>query len=191
MFFLDDGLRRERSSIFFINFFLGIIIALLSGCATPARSVNMIPDSYQVKNRYNYSVELRVEGGKKQTFMDGSQITNEGFKGALEEAIRKSEIFSKISEGNNSEYLLAVQIITLDRPLVGIKHEVKLATNWKLINLKSQEKIWDEFIVSSYTATPSDSISGITRLRLANEGAARENIKEGISQLSHVDLSGN
>ena len=44
--------------------------------------------------------------------------------------------------------------------------------------------MWEQTIVSPYTATISDAFIGIERLKLANEGAIRESIKSGIEHIS-------
>ena len=43
-------------------------------------------------------------------------------------------------------------------------------------------------ILSSYTANMSDSFAGVTRLRLAVEGAARENIASGLKEISNLNF---
>ncbi|MFI4891262.1 MAG: hypothetical protein ACHQIL_12090 [Steroidobacterales bacterium] len=47
----------------------------------------------------------------------------------------------------------------------------------------------DESITTDFSATTSDAFAAVKRLRLANEGAARANITEGLRRLSAVDLS--
>lgn len=43
-------------------------------------------------------------------------------------------------------------------------------------------------ITSSFTGTMSDAFAGVTRLRLATEGAARNNIRDAIAQMSVLTL---
>lgn len=43
-------------------------------------------------------------------------------------------------------------------------------------------------ITSSYTASMGDSLVGVTRLRLAVEGAARNNIKQGLEAIAAMNL---
>ncbi|MCH6568427.1 MAG: hypothetical protein IH801_08735 [Nitrospinae bacterium] len=55
---------------------------------------------------------------------------------------------------------------------------------YQLIDLKSGKPLFDEVIVSSYTAKLSDDYwSGSKRLKLANEGSIRENISAFIKKL--------
>ena len=48
--------------------------------------------------------------------------------------------------------------------------------------------VWQESIASEYTATPGDAFAAVKRLRLATEGAAKNNIAEGLSRISKLSL---
>lgn len=63
---------------------------------------------------------------------------------------------------------------------------VKAVVNYKLTDKTSHNTILKETIDSSYTAQFSDSVVGVKRLRLANEGAIKENIKQFIEKLNHL-----
>ena len=49
-------------------------------------------------------------------------------------------------------------------------------------------EILKETIIASYTAGFSDSVVAVKRLRLANEGSARENIHELLKALSKLKI---
>jgi hypothetical protein len=48
--------------------------------------------------------------------------------------------------------------------------------------------VWHKTITSSYTAPFSAAFVGVTRLRLAMEGAARKNIEQAIQDISQLRL---
>ncbi len=52
-------------------------------------------------------------------------------------------------------------------------------------------EILKETIIASYTAGFSDSVVAVKRLRLANEGSARENIHEFLKALSNLKIEKN
>ncbi|MEA3232968.1 MAG: hypothetical protein U9Q05_14525 [Thermodesulfobacteriota bacterium] len=162
-------------------------ILLVSGCASPSKSVNMVPKNLNIKNQYPYSVNVEVGGGSKTNPLWTSQISDQAFREAITNSLTQSGIFSKVINGSNADYLLEVIITNCNQPIVGFDMTVSMVTHWELTNLKTNKEIWEDFISSSYTATVGDAFAGIKRLRLANEGAARENIKEGISTLSSLD----
>lgn len=52
----------------------------------------------------------------------------------------------------------------------------------------SNEVIFQGNVSTTHTATMGEAFAGAKRLRLANEGAARANIKEGLRRLSQLKL---
>jgi hypothetical protein len=53
---------------------------------------------------------------------------------------------------------------------------------------QSGKTVWTKDVNSEYTAKVSDAFAGVERLRLANEGAARENIRQAISDMAALTL---
>ncbi len=172
----------------FIKFFLLLVVAVLSGCASGAVSSNMVSSDVQVANKHPYSVSVVVDGGKDTNPMWASQISNPEFQSAIAETLAKSGVFRTIIKDGNSDYLLEVNITALQQPVFGINFTVSMSTNWKLTSVKDKKPVMEQVIESSYTAGMGDSVVGVKRLRIANEGAARENIKEGASKLSAIRL---
>jgi hypothetical protein len=68
---------------------------------------------------------------------------------------------------------------------------VNLTANWKLTHIATRKIVYQDDISKSYTATVGDAFVAIKRLRLAEEGAARENITEGLNRISRLNLQGN
>jgi hypothetical protein len=48
--------------------------------------------------------------------------------------------------------------------------------------------VWTRDINSEYTAKASAAFAGVERLRLANEGAARENILQAVTEMAGLTL---
>jgi len=82
--------------------------------------------------------------------------------------------------------LLDVVIQRLHQPMAGTDMTVDMKVAWTLTNLATGNEVWDEVIRSSHTATVGDEFVGICRLQLANEGAARENIRRGLKAIPRV-----
>ena len=89
---------------------------------------------------------------------------------------------------DSAQYQLEVIITELDQPWGGLDLTVALSTRWKLTKRGSSEPTWKHSIHASYTATFADAFAAIKRLRLANEGAARKSIAEGIRRISELNL---
>ena len=162
--------------------------AVLSGCSTPATSKSMVVSTFSLQKVFPYSVSVNVLGGKETSAMDKSQISNEAFMQAIEDSLYKSGLFSKIIHGKNADYLLNVMIFNLAQPSFGFSFTVKMEAVWSLAHADSKKVLMRESVRSSFTATTGDAFAGVTRLRIATEGAAQENIRLGIKKLSQLNL---
>jgi nucleoside diphosphate kinase len=165
-----------------------VVVGVMSGCATPATHEGMIPRDYDTPTRHARTVSIKVGGGQETSAMWKSQISDEAFSKALVEAITKSQVFSKVIEGQGGEYLLNVGIISMDQPSFGLNFTVKMEAGWSLVNAATGQVVWQKAIKSEHTATAGDAMVGATRLRLANEGAARNNIQLGLAEISRLKL---
>ena len=162
--------------------------AVLSGCSTPATSKSMVVSTFSLQKVFPYSVSVNVLGGKETSAMDKSQISNEAFMQAIADSLYKSGLFSKIIHGKNADYLLNVMIFNLAQPSFGFSFTVKMEAVWSLAHADSKKELMRESIRSSFTATVGDAFAAVTRLRIATEGVAQENIRLGIKKLSQLNL---
>jgi hypothetical protein len=177
----ENRLRR-----LFTWFLAGFVV--LSGCSTPAVSKSMVVQDVQFTKVYPYSVTVTAMGGKETSALDKPQISNEAFEQAIEDSLKKSGLFEKISGNKDSDYFLTVTIFELVQPSFGASFTVKMKSVWSLVQSDPRIIILRESIQSSSTATMGDALGAATRLRLATEGAAQENIRLGIEKLSQLNL---
>ncbi|MCL4456713.1 MAG: hypothetical protein M1147_05660 [Nitrospirae bacterium] len=164
------------------------VVAFLAGCATPAKHEGMIPTALEVAGKHSKTVSVSVQGGQETTWMSSSKISNEAFTEALVGAITKSGVFSSVIQGKDADYLLTVALFNLEQPVFGLSYTVKMVSDWTLQRADNKAVVWQESIKSEYTATLGDAIVGVTRLRLATEGAARDNIARGLAKISQLKL---
>lgn len=165
---------------------LTLLLAFCSGCSTPAQPTAMVPASATVARKYTGSVVLSTQGGLPTNPMNMSDISNEDFTTAVVSSLDKFGLFSSVVRAGDGDYRLDVRLLKLNRPMMGFDMCVSMETYWKLIRTSDGKVLFDESVHSSYTATISDAFVGIVRLRLANEGSARENIKSAVERLSRV-----
>lgn len=78
---------------------------------------------------------------------------------------------------------MTATLIKLQQPFIGLNLTVNCQVKYNLTNRNTNEMVYNKTINSTYTATFSDSALAVQRLRLANEGAARENIRQFIMDL--------
>ncbi len=69
------------------------------------------------------------------------------------------------------------------QPLAGFDMTVKASVKYTLTDTQTGKKVFDEFVSTSHTATMGDTVIGVQRLRLANQGAIKKNIKALIDLL--------
>jgi hypothetical protein len=162
--------------------------ALLGGCATGASHEAMVPTGITAANKHPQSVSVEVTGGQDTDAVGKSQISNESFAQALEQAITQSETFSRVIKGSGQDYRLSVVIAGLEQPSFGLSFTVKMEAGWTLKRADTGATVWQEAIRSEHTAGAGDAFAGVVRLRMATEGAARNNISRGLSRISQLKL---
>jgi hypothetical protein len=163
------------------------VAALLGGCATAAKSDAMVAEPVAIAHTSSSDVSVVVSGGKATTTMGASQVSDDGFAQALSDSITKSGLFKAVTP-NGGRYKLAAFIGSVDQPMMGLSMTVKMEVSYTLTDTKSGKTVWSKNVASEHTAKMGDAFAGVTRLRLANEGAAKANIQEAITEISAMQL---
>jgi hypothetical protein len=166
----------------------GACVALLGGCAAPATYQGMVPTSPDVSKRHPQTVSVEVRGGKETAALGTPQISDAAFAQALAESIARSQLFSRVVQGPGGSHLLSVVLFSMEQPSFGFSLTVKIEAGWTLKRTDTGATVWQESIRSQYTAPGSEGLVAAERLRLATEGAARNNISEGLARISKLSL---
>ena len=103
----------------------------------------------------------------------------------IEEILRTSAIFSELLKAGEADYRLEIFVRHVIQKESAFKTTVMVFTSWTLTAFKSHNVVWNSFISTQYTAAYGHLPHGWTRLKMAQEGAVRENIKKGIAGLQH------
>jgi hypothetical protein len=167
---------------------LAVAIVLLAGCASGAHKENMAAAPLATTKKLPYSVYVEAKGGAETGAMDSSNVSSADLKAAIEESITKSNLFKSVVQGKGGDYDLTVTVTQLDKPLFGGAFTVTLETGWALTKASDKSVVMRKAVRSSHTAQMSDSFVGVTRLRLALEGAVRNNIAQGLQAISELPL---
>ena len=163
-------------------------VVLLGGCATASNPTSMAATPVAAVTKHAESFNVNVTGGSETSSMGASKIANADFAEAVKTSIIKSGLFASTAGAAQADYLLDAHIVQLDQPMFGFSFTVKLEVDWRLVHRADQKVVWEKAVMSSFTATTSDAFAGVTRLRLANEGAARNNIQDAIGQMGALTL---
>ena len=148
-------------------------ILLLSACAT--NNATRAPDVNLTKLKTFYVVRLPEDERGIEKLI------------ALTDSITKSGLFAKVSP-SGARYKLAAFIGKVDQPMLGFSVTVRMEVSYSLTDTQSSKSVWSKSISSEYTARTSEAFAGVKRLRLANEGAARENIQQAIAAMAALTL---
>ena len=167
---------------------LALLAGLLGGCASPATPAGIVPATFDVAARHAGSVSVAVTGGRSTGDLDAPQISNDAFADALTAAIQRSGVFSGVADSSRADYRLTIQIFRVQSPIMGFTMRANMEAGWTLSKAAANKALWQQAIASDYAATMSDATFGATRSRMAVEGAARENIGNGIAALSRLPL---
>jgi hypothetical protein len=167
----------------------GVVFAalILAGCATASKPDAMVPDVVAPVHHNNDAISIAVSGGKETSKMGASQISDEAFSKALSDSIEKSGLFAKVAD-SGARYRLTGFIGKVDQPVLGFSMTVKMEVSYTLVDAKTGKTVWTKTVASEHTAKPSEAFAGVTRLRLANEGAAKENIRQVVTEISTLNL---
>jgi hypothetical protein len=162
-------------------------VALVGGCASGSKPDAMVAQVVAPVHKSDGDVSIAVSGGKETSKMGASQISNDAFAQALRESIEKAGLFSGVTT-DASRYRLTGFIGKVDQPMFGLSFTVKMEVSYALKDTKSGSTVWTKDINSEYTATAGQAFAGVERLRLANEGAARENIRQALTDMAALTL---
>jgi hypothetical protein len=168
---------------------LVVAAAALGGCASPADKQAMTVSKTAAGGKQQpYTVAVTATGGAETSAVSSSNIGNADLKAAIESSIKETHAFRDVVQGKDGQYELLVNVVSLSKPSFGLSFTVDLECGWTLTRVSDQKIMLRKSIASTSTASMGDAFAGVTRLRLAVEGAARANIAQGLTAIGQLDL---
>jgi hypothetical protein len=171
-------------------FLASTLIALCAGCASPAQISGMSVSADQAKAAtYNAGLHQNVQladvkGGDKTNPLWTSEIDGPDFGAALKQSLANASLLGDAS----APYVLRANLLRVDQPIIGFSFEVTSEVEYTLTESRTSRVLLREIIRTPFTAGMGDSVIGIKRLRLANEGAARANITALLKRMSELNI---
>jgi len=138
--------------------------------------------------KHPYSVSLSTSGGGETSDTGYTNIPNEDLAAAIEESITTSGLFSSLIKGDGADYKLSVSLFSMSKPMFGFSFEINMEMAWSLVNSRTGDTVMRESIKSSHTATAGEAFAAVKRIRLAVEGAAQNNIRQGLQKIGALSL---
>jgi hypothetical protein len=174
-------------TIILASCFAGLLLTL-TGCATQLSHKALVPLSLEVTKHHPQSVAVVASGGTETSVTGKPQVSDVELQQAVAVAISQSKTFSRVVDGKNGDYILTVNVFSINQPNFGLSLTVGVEMGWTLTRTDSGAKIWQEAIKSEHTVGVSEAFVGVTRLKLATEGAIRNNVKEGLVKIAALSL---
>ncbi len=167
-----------------------VFVAFISGCAAPARVANMTvegqPSQRIAETPLRNNLAIRdVTGGKETNPMWKSNIGSLEFEQALEGSLRAVGLLAPRQAGL---YMLTAHLEKVDQPYIGVSMTVTAWVRYMVTERATGKEVFDKTLVVPYTASFTDSLYGVERLRLAHEGAVRANITQLIDDLFRLNI---
>lgn len=166
----------------------GALLVNLVGCASPANKDEMTPSDLVLGQKFNATVQVKTAGGSETGAMEGTNISDADLKAAIEQAISNTELFNKVIQVGDANYLLAVSITSLSKPVFGLTFTVNLETTWSLTNLTTKKVELRKVVSSTGTATFGDAAIAVGRIQMAVERAAKQNISQWLTDVASLNL---
>jgi hypothetical protein len=164
----------------------GSLLIFLMGCATPSNFAAMSVSRNEMNIAKNESklfkeniTLAKLSGGQKSTIV--SKVDNEGFSKAIENSLSNVGF---LSSDPSAAYQLTVALEELKQPLMGLDLKVVCKAKYTLYDNKHKRVVFEETLTTPYTAPFSSAFVAAERLRLANEGAVKENIKKFLMEIN-------
>lgn len=163
------------------------MLVLLAACAQPARVSQMVapnvmaPVTASNPELLDSIAIAEVKGGQTTNPMWTSQVDNPEFKEALDRSLAFNGVLA--SDAVKAKYAVTAELLELKQPLMGFDLTVTSRVKYSLQERGSSSELFGEEITTPYTADFSSSLVAVERLRLANEGAIRESIKNFLTRL--------
>jgi len=186
-----------------------ILVVVTAGaltlCSMAMATEAMTPEDLSApENSRPGPVGVGVSGGS-------AGITTDYFEQAVADALIASDIFSAIDNSKTAEvtmpmirakgvfsgtanitdtpYFLNIRVIKVDTPSFGLWMTVSMNAVWSLYRIAGETELLHENIHSTYTGGIFEGgVHGANRVRVAMEGAARENVRIGVGMLESLDL---
>jgi hypothetical protein len=161
-------------------------LAGLAGCASPARTGMMTVPSGAVtvasaQSPFHQAVAIAsVSGGKATNPLWTSEVGQLEFEGALRDSLTNNALLARVAP---SRFELHAILKSVDQPLFGFDMTVTSSIAYRVVETESRASWFDELVTVSYTAKFADSLLGVERLKLANEGSIKTNIRTFIEEL--------
>jgi len=170
---------------------LCMFMFVLTGCAKPACHQNMVISNADIvklssktlkkESTFKNIAVQTVIGGSETHPLWMSMVNATEFKNALEKSLDNVRLYH--ADQKTAPYRLEASLNKLEQPLLGFNMTVTCHATYRIFNTKTNKLVYEKSLNTPYTEKFTSAFLGVERLKLANEGAVKENIKGLINDL--------
>lgn len=163
---------------------LGLVLALgaCASGATPGAMTAAVSEQTLLSpaSRLRQAVQVgAVSGGRETNPLWTSQVSDADFATALRQSLSTHAMLAI----NAETFRVDATLSALEQPFAGLDLEVRSRVRYRVTHVASGRVAFEREIAVAYTAPFSAAFMAIERLRLANEGSIRENIRAFLTAL--------
>lgn len=155
----------------------------LQGCASGATTAGMTSTKTYMTSNNPFAQKISVDAVDGGSWTNPIWISKVGNKD-MQEAVKASLKNNGLLANGNGAYILKPTIKDVDQPIFGASFTVNADVQYVLKEAASGKVVLSKTLKSSHKATMSDSFFGVKRMRIANEGAIRNNIDLLLQQIT-------
>lgn len=157
-------------------FLLGLSLFLLSACAVPMKSQEMMPqfDFYDSVKSKKFEDNIYVRNIEVAKGVGGmSPVTPEEYRAALVSAFRQADLYAPEGE---AKYALDAVMTEMKQPAFGFNLTATASANYTLEQALNGKTVFSQTVAVPCTKGVGDAFDAAIRLRLASGCAVGENI---------------
>ena len=151
-----------------------IMAAFLAGCASGADPVAITPtDIVPASKSSAYAGKIgstTVTGGQETSPLWMSEISNEAFQSALDQALIKAGY-----KRQGGPLTVVAELQEVKQPFAGAALTVTTTVHYQIVNDEGKV-LFDRTIKTPHKTAFSEAFLAVKRLKLANEGSAKANL---------------
>lgn len=153
----------------------------LCGCVNKKISSSEVMPTFLAQKNFDFGVNV-VAVGVEQTHLGFAYITNYELKKAIENSIKKSNLFKFVG---GSDATLEAFLIYYSYPYVGLTFDARVEIAW---NLKRNNEILYRKSFVTYVDQTNSDFSALSRLRSAVVEAIKQNIYLALTDISRQNF---
>lgn len=164
------------------------LVAGVAACASAARPTAIVAPATKTtlidtnSPLYQSMTVGEVNGGEETTITTlSSQVSNASFREALTTSLRLNGFLSDEPE---DDFIVDATIVSVEQPTLQLNFTTTATVSYLVRSRKTNQALYEQTVTSSSEAKFTDSIVRSERIRLATQGAMRENIAQFLSAFS-------